>query len=688
MTVKISFADLTHTGQTVQANVFPLGAAMVAAYALQELGDEIEVDIFRYPDDFNAYLDDNQPRIAAFSCYSWNMNLGCHYARLIKAAWPETVVIFGGVNFPAEAQDQKAFLAARPDIDFFVRNDGERPFVALYEALKDVGFDAEKLKAARTPVPSCHYLVDGDLVTGEMMERIMDLDTIPSVYLNGLSDKFFDGVLSPMIETSRGCPYSCTFCVDGNAYSNKTRRFSQERINAELDYIAPRTTVNEFVVTDLNFGIFKKDIDTARHLATLQKKYGFPKYLVQSSAKNNKANIIEISKILRGALAPNASIQTTDKEVLKLAKRTNLSVEDLAELASTKESDDATFLAEIIMNLPGESKKTHFKTIFDMLDAGATLFRCYQFTLLEGTEAADRESREKFGLETKFRVMPRCFGTYTIMGEAVDVVETEEICVASNAMSYEDYRKCRALDLTMEIFINDSICYELLKFLDAHGISRAEFVEKLHAEAVNGDSIMAEFYRGFGDDENGNLWDSSEDVAAFLAKPGIIQGYMDGTYGTNEIHKYRTRAMIQHMDVLHEIAFDVGRQLLGDAARDEDVDLYLSELKDFSLMRKDNFLDPDKDYAQVFHFDFEELVKSNFMLDPFSVMIREGVAMKVVHTPEQSDLVKGWIDQYGTSESGIGRLLSRSQLSAMYRNAKVEGSPRADSSHQVEATVA
>ena len=62
MTVKISFADLTHTGQGIHANVFPLGLAMVAAYAEQELGDDIEVELFRYPDDFNTYLETNQPR--------------------------------------------------------------------------------------------------------------------------------------------------------------------------------------------------------------------------------------------------------------------------------------------------------------------------------------------------------------------------------------------------------------------------------------------------------------------------------------------------------------------------------------------------------------------------------------------------------------------------------------------------
>ena len=39
----------------------------------------------------------------------------------------------------------------------------------------------------------------------------------PSPYTTGLLDEFFDEKLTPMVQTSRGCPYSCTFCHDGIA---------------------------------------------------------------------------------------------------------------------------------------------------------------------------------------------------------------------------------------------------------------------------------------------------------------------------------------------------------------------------------------------------------------------------------------------------------------------------------------
>ena len=91
MSTKVSFADLTHTGQLVAANTFPLGISMVAAYAKQELERNIDIDIFKYPEEFSKYLENDLPTIACFSNFSWNLRLGYEYARRIKKISPELV---------------------------------------------------------------------------------------------------------------------------------------------------------------------------------------------------------------------------------------------------------------------------------------------------------------------------------------------------------------------------------------------------------------------------------------------------------------------------------------------------------------------------------------------------------------------------------------------------------------------
>ena len=110
MAVKVSFADLTHMGQVVAANTFPLGIGYVAAYANQELGDEIDFEIFKYPEDFSLHLETNVPQIAGFSSYSWAIQLNYEYARRIKETSPKTITVFGGPNFPSGHEEQKEFL--------------------------------------------------------------------------------------------------------------------------------------------------------------------------------------------------------------------------------------------------------------------------------------------------------------------------------------------------------------------------------------------------------------------------------------------------------------------------------------------------------------------------------------------------------------------------------------------------
>jgi radical SAM superfamily enzyme YgiQ (UPF0313 family) len=677
----VYFSDLTHTGQTVCANTFPLGAAMVAAYAKQQLGREIEIEVFKYPEELSKYLERSVPGIAAFSSYSWNNNLGHEYARRIKERSPETVVVFGGENFPAYGgirtewaeKIQVEYFQKYPAIDFFIFSESEVAFVELFKNLKQFHFDVAAFKSERFKSPNVYYLVDNELVSGPIMPLLADMDLIPSTFANGLSDKFFDGQLTPMIESARGCPYSCTFCTDGHLYSNKTRRFSQERIKEELGYIAQRATVNELIITDLNFGMFQEDVDTARFLAGLQDQYDFPRYLVQASAKNNKERIIEISHIMRGALAPGASVQSTDPGVLKAIKRKNLTLNELIEVSKTRDEDDGSSLSEIIMCLPEDSKERHFKSVFDMIDAGVTLLRNHQFMLLLGTEGEGLPSRERYQMQTAFRVQPRCFGIYKLWGEEFSSVEIEEICVANSTMTYQDYQECRDLNLSVEIFLNDAIFYDLFRLLDQYQVPRSLFIRKAHDRAINGDGPVSRLYSDYRDEEKKNVWKDYEGLAEFTSNPGVIRQYVNSEFGSNEIYKYRVLAMFDHMEELHQIVYSVANELLGNSLDSDPImSLYRDELQEFSLLRKTNFLSYESSHSRIFHFDFEALSLENFSLDPANVHVPEGLEIEIFHTGRQKQMIREWIQQHGTHVDGLGRLISRAQVSALYRQAKLK----------------
>ncbi|MBI4061176.1 MAG: cobalamin B12-binding domain-containing protein [Elusimicrobia bacterium] len=684
MAKNLSFCDLTHTGQIVCANTFPLGAAMVAAYAKQELKDKIAVELFKYPKDFAQYLDKTIPGLAAFSAYSWNNDLSHEMARRIKERSPRTVIVFGGENFPGYGgqnspvarEAQKAYFEKYPAIDFFIFSEAELAFVELYNKLEAVDFDVAKFKAARTVSGNVYYLVDGEVVASPILPRIQNLDIVPSTYENGLSDKFFDGLLTPMVESARGCPYSCTFCTDGHLYSNLTKRFSQERIKWELEYIAKRANVAELIITDLNFGLFKEDLEISHYLAHLQQEYRYPKYLVQATAKNQKDRIIEISNILKGSLAPGASVQSTSPEVLKAIKRTNLPMADLLEVSKTREKDDASSLSEIIMCLPGDSKAHHFKSIFDMIDAGVTLLRNHQFMLLKGTEAESAPSRAKYRMRSAFRAQPRCFGTYELWGKEFSIVEIEEICIANSTMTYEDYQECRYLNLTVEIFLNDAIFYDVFRFAGRYGVSRSAFIKRIHEVVMADGGPVSKLYASFNAEEKGNLWHSREEFAKYLSDPEIVKRYVAGELGSNEIYKHRVLAVFRHMKELHRIVYGVARELLGGKLDSDPImALYFKELSEFSQLRKTDFLNYEQAERRTFHFDFVALAEKNFTLDPETLHAPEGVEIEVLHSDYQRETIREWIQQHGTDVNGLGRLVSRAQVSQLYRQAKYVRQP-------------
>lgn len=669
MHVNVSFADLTHTGQVVAANTFPIGATMIAAYAKKRLGDEIAFEIFRYPHDFTAYLDHTMPQLACFTVFAWNQALAHEYARRIKAASPRTITIFGGANVPAAHENLPEYLAKYEAIDFCVEGEGEEAFVELFKLLKAHNFDAGAIKAKRLQIPNTRYLVDGKLVVGPMLPRIVDLNEIPSVYAGGLSDKFFDDNLIPMIQSTRGCPYACTFCHEGSVYYNKTRRVTQERVRWELDYIAERVKVPDFIITDLNFGMFEADIDTTKKMAELQETKDWPKFVTIATAKNHKDRVLEISKLLKGALPPGAAVQSTDPEVLKTIKRKNLPLEAVVAVARTAETDGAVSFSEIILCLPGDSRRAYIKSVTDTVDAGFTLVRSYQFMLLNGTEAADKESREKFAMQTRFRVKPMNFGIYRFRDEQFGVAEIEEICVGNSTMPHEDYLVCRALSLTVEIFNNNGIFFDLTQFLAQRGIHRSTFLLSVHDRVVEGDGVISSFYDGYRRDEERNMWRSGDELEAFLSQPGTIEEYLQGEYGTNEIYKYRALAVFDHVDKLHNIAFAVARSLFAaKGTLDALTELYLSELKEFALSRKGDVLNTEVASApRLYHFDFIRLVETNFALDPFSVYLPEGIMIETYHTDKQRRTIDGYLRQFGGTLVGRGRILNRAHIASMYR---------------------
>ena len=150
---------------------------------------------------------------------------------------PETLIIFGGPNFPLENTKREEWLKERPFIDMYVAGDGEETFTKIVDCWYELK-NIEKVK--RENISGCYSIIDGKLHKNqEFSPRIQDLDKIPSPYLEGYLDRFLKNTrLSPLIESNRGCPFTCTFCVDGSASRTKVFQKSVSRFEQEMEYIA------------------------------------------------------------------------------------------------------------------------------------------------------------------------------------------------------------------------------------------------------------------------------------------------------------------------------------------------------------------------------------------------------------------------------------------------------------------
>ena len=212
MSARIYLADLRHNYCGVLANdCMPLGVAYMKAVMDRDL-PEVRSRLFAYPDRLLAAMQAEPPDVLMLSNYMWNEWLSFHFAAVAKRLCPETLVVMGGPNISLEPERQLAYMAAHPEVDVYALGEGD--FLAREVVKHYLAADHSLARFGARDVPSCLYRgADGALRRSAAWEREATLEEIPSPWLSGVLDEFFDGKLAPLLETNRGCPFQCTFCV-------------------------------------------------------------------------------------------------------------------------------------------------------------------------------------------------------------------------------------------------------------------------------------------------------------------------------------------------------------------------------------------------------------------------------------------------------------------------------------------
>lgn len=673
---KIWLADLTYTQQTIAADTIPMAIGCIAEYTEKHLNLSSEIELFKYPEELIKRLEAGPiPRILGFSNYVWNLSLSAKIARTVKAIAPHTVIIFGGPNYPVTDEERYDFLVEHSEIDFYVAGEGEVVFANLVEALIDNNFYIEEVK--RLAIPSVHC-IDSDkmAIFPEKRERLTELDDIPSPYTSRKLDKFFDGKLMPLLQTNRGCPFSCTFCVEGDKYYSKIRKYSSPRIQADVKYIGNRMndirsnhSRNDLFIADSNFGMYPGDIDTCQALRETRENYKWPEYINVATGKNSKERVIAAAELLDGALRLSGSVQSLDPDVLSNIRRDNISVDQLVELGLHANRVGVNSYSEIILGLPGDSKVAHFNTIRQVIEAGFNIVLPWQLMLINGSDLASRSSRELYKMDVKYRVLPRCFGSYKLFDTVINVAEIEEVCVANLTLSFQDYLECRRLNLFVAIFYNDSIFSGLLKFLRSQNISIFDWILRLSQDCHN--TSLEEVVNEFLSDTKKELWISREELENFCENEGNINRYVTGELGRNNLFYYRTLAITQHIDALKILAKDAAIELLKmNGCFDPLAEKFIGEILEYHAMRIRNIFD-DCDGALTgnFHFNFIEYEKEEF--SEIKAQPKNIFSYKFSLNDEQCNLISRNLAVHGSDSVGVARILSRVFVKKLYRNVEL-----------------
>src|SRR5579864_2025893 len=356
--LSVYFADLRHNYSGVLANdCMPLGIGYLKAVMDRDL-PEVDSTLFAYPDRLLTAITTNPPDVLMLSNYVWNEELSLLFARIAKRIRPNVLTVLGGPNIPVEESRQVAYVASHPEIDVYVLGEGD--FLATEVVRQFIQADRDLMSLRAQTIPSAIYKgPDGDYLLREMRSRHRDIDEVPSVWLTGIMDEFFDGKLAPMIETNRGCPFTCSFCVQGTGWYTKVHNFSKERIKAEIDYIARKVhaecpAVGTLRIADSNYGMFERDIEISGYIGEAQKTYGWPVFIDATTGKNRADRIIQSLEKVSGSLVLYQAVQSLDDRVLRNVKRSTIKLEAYEQLQVHIRGRGLRSNSDLILGLPGE----------------------------------------------------------------------------------------------------------------------------------------------------------------------------------------------------------------------------------------------------------------------------------------------------------------------------------------------
>ena len=224
---------------TLNAKYIHMNLAVRLLYGLNQDHKGLEWKEFAIketPDGIAQFCKDFE--VVAFSCYIWNITQTLAVARRIKELNPQTKILLGGPEVSYDWQE----TIVLPEVDFIIPGEGEIPFSDFLKAYPHI-----------ENVDNLVYKKDNKV---QFVPGNKSFDLLELAELNPYKFEPVEDIKTKVayLETSRGCPYKCEFCLA--SLDNKVRYLPTPSIKENLLYLMQHGKVIKFL--DRTFNV-KKD---------------------------------------------------------------------------------------------------------------------------------------------------------------------------------------------------------------------------------------------------------------------------------------------------------------------------------------------------------------------------------------------------------------------------------------------
>ena len=381
------------------------------------------------------------PDVILFSCYIWNVDMLKALCPLLKKIMPRCIIGFGG---PEVSYESETFLRDNPSVDFIMRGEGELVFSELLNYL-DFG-----VPASLYDIKSMTFRDGNDIVSTAQQEPL-DLALLPFPYAEDFSD-----VENQIIyyESSRGCPYSCGYCLSS---IEKGVRF------VPLDNVYPALQkfldhkVRQVKFIDRTFNCKKSHaMGIWRYLA--EHDNGITNFHFEITADLLDQETIEFLQTVRkGLFQFEIGVQSTNPKTIEAINR-NVSFEKLSGIVrQVKAGGNIHQHLDLIAGLPHEDYDSFGRSFNDVYALQPEQLQLGFLKVLKGSMIYNRQ--QEFGIVYQ------------------DIAPYEVL--TTHMLPYEDTLKLKAIEEMVETYYNSGKFLHTLEYLVPLYDSPFAFFEQL-----------------------------------------------------------------------------------------------------------------------------------------------------------------------------------------------------------------